>query len=299
MKRQIFRGTGTALVTPFRADDTSIDFVSLRAHVEHQISAGVEALIPLGSTGEGATLDYEEKLSLIDFILGVASKRAKVVAGTGTNDTQTTVKLTREAAALGITAALVVSPYYNKPTPEGLVRHFQAIANATDVPLILYNVPSRTGSNLSAETTLRLAEEIPSLVAIKEASGNIEQVMEIIRNKPEGFCVLSGEDSLTLPIIASGGDGVIAVVSNEAPALFSGMVRDALAGDYGKARAAHYALLPLMRANFLESNPIPVKSALAMMGVIPEVLRLPLTPLSERHRPALRAALQTAGIVLP
>jgi 4-hydroxy-tetrahydrodipicolinate synthase len=297
MKTQIFRGTGTAIVTPFATHDGSIDFPALHTLVERQIAGGVEAIIPLGSTGEGATLAYEEKLSLIDFILGVAKKKMKVIAGTGTNDTHTTVQLTREAAGLGIDAALIVSPYYNKPTPEGILRHYRMIADTVDIPLIVYNVPGRTGSNLTAETTLRLAEEIPNVVAIKEASGNMEQVMEIIRNKPEGFCVLSGEDSLTLPIIASGGDGVIAVVSNEAPQLFSDMTRNALAGKMDLARTAHYTMFPLMRANFFESNPIPVKAALSMMGLVQDALRLPLMPLSEKFRPVMREALRAANLL--
>lgn len=297
MKNQIFRGTGTAIVTPFLPANGEIDYPSLKKLIERQIAEGVEALVPLGSTGEGATLSYEEKLSLVDFTVATAAKKIKIVAGTGTNDTIASVQLTREAASLGIDAALIVSPYYNKPTPEGVFRHYSAIANAVDIPLIVYNVPSRTGSNLTAETMLRLAEEIPNVVAVKEASGNVDQVMEVIRNKPEGFCVLSGEDSLTLPIVAAGGDGVIAVVSNEVPKAFSDMTRAALAGDLQKARALHYKLLPLMKTNFIEANPTPVKAALGMMGLIEDVLRLPLLPLSEKHRPAMREALQMAGVL--
>ncbi|HZV13274.1 MAG TPA: 4-hydroxy-tetrahydrodipicolinate synthase, partial [Candidatus Kapabacteria bacterium] len=234
-------------------------------------------------------------LSLVDFVVSNAAKKVKVIAGTGTNDTHTSVQLTREAASLGIDAVLIVSPYYNKPTAEGVFRHYSAIADAVDIPIIVYNVPSRTGSNLTAETMLRLAEEIPNVVAVKEASGNVDQVMEVIRNKPEGFCVLSGEDSLTLPIVAAGGDGVIAVVSNETPKLFSDMTRAALAGKLQIARELHYKLLPLMKMNFIESNPTPVKAALGMMGLIEDVLRLPLLPLSEKHRPAMREVLRAAG----
>lgn len=294
MKQQIFRGTGTALVTPFIEGGGAIDFPALDKLIERQIAAGVEALVPLGSTGEGATLDHEEKLSIVDFVMERARGRVKVVAGSGTNDTITTVQLTREIAALGVDAVLVVSPYYNKPTPDGLMKHYASIANAVPTPIILYNVPGRTGSNMSAETTLRLAE-IPSVVGIKEASGNVEQAMEIIRNRPEGFQVLSGEDTLTVPIVACGGDGVIAVIANEVPKLYGDMTRAALAGDYTRARELQYQLLPLMKANFLESNPIPVKAALAMMGLILEELRLPLTPISAKHRDTLRAALIAAG----
>ena len=295
MKQQIFRGTGTAIVTPFTREDGAVDYTALDRLMERQIAGGVEAVVPLGSTGEGATLTHEEKLALVDFVLERARGRATVVAGTGTNDTITTVHLTREMASLGVDAVLVVSPYYNKPTVDGLMKHYGAVADAVATPIILYNVPGRTGSNLSAETTLQLAEAIPSIVGIKEASGNVDQVMEIIRNRPEGFQVLSGEDTLTLPIVAAGGDGVIAVVSNEVPRMYSDMTRAALAGNFARARELHYTLLPLMKANFLESNPIPVKAALAMMGLLDDVLRLPLTPLSEKHRASLRAALQTAG----
>jgi 4-hydroxy-tetrahydrodipicolinate synthase len=297
MKKQIFRGTGTAIVTPFLSTNGIIDYPALKKLIERQISEGVEAIIPLGSTGEGATLAYEEKLSLVDFTVSTAANKVKVVAGTGTNDTLTSVQLTREAASLGIDAVLIVSPYYNKPTPEGVFRHYSAIADAVDIPIIVYNVPSRTGSNLTAETMLRLAEEIPNVVAVKEASGNVDQVMEVIRNKPEGFCVLSGEDSLTLPIVAAGGDGVIAVVSNEAPKLFSDMTRAALAGKLQTARELHYKLLPLMKINFIEANPTPVKAALSMMGLIEDILRLPLLPLSEKHRSAMRNVLQETGLL--
>ncbi len=295
MKTQIFRGTGTAIVTPFVADGSTVDYPALENLIELQIAAGVEAIVPLGSTGEGATLDHEEKLSIVDFVVGHVRGRAKVVAGTGTNDTSTTVQLTREIAALGVDAVLIVTPYYNKPTPDGLRRHYGAVADAVATPIILYNVPGRTGSNVLADTTLRLAQEIPSVVGIKEASGNVEQAMEIIRSRPEGFQLMSGEDTLTLPIIASGGDGVIAVISNEVPKLYGDLTRAALAGNFARAREIQYQLLPLMKANFLESNPIPVKAALSMMGLCNEALRLPLTPLSAKHRDTLAGALRAAG----
>jgi 4-hydroxy-tetrahydrodipicolinate synthase len=295
MRSLVFRGTGTALVTPFRATDGAIDFVALHRIIARQLDAGIEALVPMGSTGEGATLSHEEKLSVIDFVVERAAGKAKVVAGTGLNDTIACAALTREASALGIDAVLVVSPYYNKPTQAGLLAHYSAVANSTDKPIILYNVPGRTASNMTAETTLRIADAIPSVVGIKEASGNMEQVMEIIRNRPEGFQVLSGEDTLALPTIAAGGDGVIAVISNEYPLVYGAMTRAALAGNLATAQKLHYRLWNVMRANFLEPNPTPVKAALASMELIEEALRLPLLPMSAAPRAALLAAVAEAG----
>jgi 4-hydroxy-tetrahydrodipicolinate synthase len=294
MKSAPFRGTGTAIVTPFHADG-SIDYAAFGRLIDRQIDAGIEAIVAVGSTGEGATLTREEKLEVFRFTAERAGGRAAVVAGTGSNDTRLSAELSRDAVAAGATAVLIVGPFYNKPTAEGYFRHFAAVADAVGAPIIAYNVPGRTASNISAEVMLRIASEIPTVVGVKEASGNLDQVMDIIRSRPEGFAVYSGEDSLALPIIAAGGDGVIAVVSNEVPKKYGDMVRAALAGDLRTARVLHYAMLPLMHANFLESNPIPVKAALAMMGLIEEQLRLPLTPLSDKLRPALKAALDAAG----
>ncbi len=288
MKTPLFRGTGVALVTPFHADE-SIDEPRLRALVDRQIKEGVEALLPVGTTGEGATLSHEEHCRVMEIVVDQVAGRVPVIPGAGSNSTREAVMLSRCARAAGAQGVLSVTPYYNKPEPEGLLRHYATIAEQADIPIVLYNVPSRTGRNVPAEVTLQLAEEIPHLVAIKEASGNLEQMMEIITYRPEGFAVYSGDDALTLPLLAMGGDGVVSVVANQVPGLFSEMVRRALAGDMEGARVLHYRLLPLMEANFLETNPIPVKTTLAMMGLIEEVFRLPLTP----PRPATREKLRT------
>ncbi len=290
------RGTLTALVTPFRHDG-AIDWESLQRLVEFQIAAGVEGLVVIGSTGEGATLETSEKIELIARVIEWVGGRVPVIAGTGTNNTRTTVALTREAQRLGADAALVVCPYYNKPTQHGLYEHFRAVAEAVQVPIVLYNVPGRTAVNMTAETQLRLAEEFPTIVATKEASGNMEQVMEILRSAPPQFAVLAGDDALALPIIACGGVGVVSVISNYAPKLFGECIRAALAGQWERARELHYRLFPLMRLNFIESNPIPVKAVLAMMGLIQEAYRLPLTPLQPQHRALLERAVREAGIL--
>ncbi len=290
-----FRGTGVALVTPFRADG-SVDHGLLERHLEAQIDGGVEFLVPCGTTGEGATLTPEEQRQIIGATVEWADGRAAVMAGAGTNDTRAALELAQGAADVGADAILSVSPYYNKPTPAGLFAHYAALAEAVDLPIFVYNVPGRTASNITPETLLRLAE-IDNVAGVKEASGNIEQVMAIIAGRPDGFLVLSGDDALTLPIIAAGGDGVISVAANEAPRLVSDMVRAALAGEFGAARQLHYTLLPLMRANFVETNPIPVKTALEMMGRMPAYFRLPLVPLSAARAGALRGALEQAGLL--
>ncbi len=290
------KGTLTALVTPFRRDG-SIDWAAFQRLVEFQLQAGVEGLVPIGSTGESATLEFAEKVEIIARVVEWVNGRVPVVAGTGTNDTRTTIALTREARRLGADAALVVCPYYNKPTQQGLYEHFRAVAEAVDIPLVLYNVPGRTAVNMTAETQLRLAEECPTVVATKEASGNLEQVMEILRSAPAHFAVLAGDDALALPIIACGGVGVVSVLSNYAPQQFGECIRAALRGDWERARRLHYALFPLMRLNFIESNPIPVKAALAMLGMIEEAYRLPLTPMQPQHRALLEQALRDAGIL--
>ncbi|MCS7176463.1 MAG: 4-hydroxy-tetrahydrodipicolinate synthase [Candidatus Kapabacteria bacterium] len=290
------RGTLTALVTPFQRDG-SVDWAALRRLVEFQLQAGVEGLVPVGSTGESATLSFEEKVEIIARVVEWVGGRVPVVAGTGTNDTRTTIELTRQAHRVGADAALIVCPYYNKPTQQGLYEHFRAVAEAVPIPIVLYNVPGRTAVNMTAETQLRLAEEFPTVVATKEASANLEQVMEILRNAPPHFAVLAGDDMLALPMIVCGGVGVVSVIANYAPQQFGECIRSALAGEWERARTLHYALFPLMRLNFIESNPIPVKAALAMMGLIEEVYRLPLTPLQPRHRELLERALREAGIL--
>lgn len=304
MKNTLFRGTGTALATPFN-DDGSIDFESLGRLIDTQIAGGVEALIACGSTGESATMSHDEKLDVIRFTLeraqAAGDDRPLVIAGTGSNVTDATIQLTRQAAAIGADGALLVSPYYNKPSQRGLLAHFGAIAEAVpELPLILYNVPGRTASNISAETTVELARTYGNIVAIKEASADLDQCSAIIRDAPEGFLLYSGEDSLTLPLISMGAQGVIAVVSNEVPKEFGEMVRLALAGDFAAARKIHLRLFGLMRLNFLEANPVPVKEALRMMGIFNSTnYRLPLVPLAEKNRETLRAGLADLGLLQP
>jgi 4-hydroxy-tetrahydrodipicolinate synthase len=294
-REKMIRGTGTALVTPFH-EDGSIDYVSFNRLIEYQIAGGVEMLVPLGSTGENPTITIEERAEVIRRVVEIVNGRALVIAGTGTNDTASSIKYTREAMAAGADAALIVTPYYNKPTPNGLIAHFHAIADV-GLPLILYNVPGRTGLNMHAETTLRAAE-IQNVVAIKEASADLQQCMEIIRNAPQGFWLLSGEDYLTVPLIAMGAEGVISVSSNEVPGEFSRMVRFALAGQFDEARAIHYALSELMKVNFIESNPGPVKAALAMMGIIEEHYRLPMVRMRPESRRAVREVLERIDMIV-
>lgn len=297
MKRTLlFRGTATALVTPFKTGGP-VDVPTLRKLVELQVKGGVEALVPVGSTGEGATLLEEEQAFVIETVADQVRGRIPVIAGASSNSTARAVGLAREARKRGADAILTVAPFYNKPTQEGLFRHFAAIAEAVDIPVVIYNVPGRTASNIDAATTLRLAEEIPSVAGIKEASANFPQIMEILRNRPAGFGVWSGDDNLTLPMIALGADGVISVVGNEIPRLFSELVRFALNGKFEKARAAHFRLLPLMNANFLESNPIPVKAALAMMGLAGATVRLPLVTMTDPARKRLEETLKGLKLV--
>jgi len=287
-------GCGTALVTPF-ADDGAIDEDGLRRLVEWQITEGVHFLVPCGSTGEAATMTVAEHRRAVEIVVAQAAGRVPVVAGAGSNDTRKAIALSHEMEAAGATHLLHVSPMYNKPPQRGIVAHFEAIARATALPIVLYNVPGRTGGNVEASTTLALAR-VPNIVAVKEASGNLGQVTDILRARPPEFSVLSGDDELTLPIMAAGGDGIISVISNATPRLMVRLCEEAAAGDFGAARDAHMRLLPWMRAAFVEPNPIPVKAALAMMGRMRNVLRLPLVPLDHRHGPAVRAALEQAGV---
>jgi 4-hydroxy-tetrahydrodipicolinate synthase len=289
-------GTGTALVTPFKPNG-SIDEKALRALVNWQIKNKVEFLVPCGSTGESATMTREERRRVIAIVFEEASGRVPVIPGTGSNSTIDSVELTNDAKEIGIDTVLLVGPYYNKPTQDGFYQHFKTIVERCDVKAVLYNVPGRTASNMLAETTLRLAWEIENVIAIKEASNNIEQIMQILKYRPKNFAVLSGEDSLTLPIITSGGDGVISVISNEVPKEFSDMVRFALKDDLRNARTLHYRMFELMRANFIESNPIPVKTALNMMGKMGETVRLPLTKMSKSNRDKLRKVLKALKLI--
>jgi 4-hydroxy-tetrahydrodipicolinate synthase len=295
-RRKKFRGTGTALVTPFTKDG-SLDEKALRRLVEYQIKGGVEALVPVGTTGESPSISSDEHRRILEIVMDQSRGRVKVFAGSGSNYTKKAIELTRLAKHLGADAAVLVAPYYNKPTQEGYFQHYRAIAEAVDVPLFIYNVPGRTGGNISAATTLRMAQEIPSILGIKEASGNIQQIMEIARNKPSHFSLLSGDDAITLPILSVGGDGCISVVANELPKDFSEMIRAGLARNWSKALRIHNKLLPVMNANFIETNPIPVKAALAMMGMIQEVYRLPMVRMSANHKKALRKILVELGLI--
>lgn len=292
----LFHGTGTAISTPFNSDG-SIDFTSLGRLIDTQLRAGIEAIVPCGSTGESATMNDDERIEVIGFtverVRSYHGPRPRVIAGTGSNITATTIELSQRAADTGVDGVLVVAPYYNKPSQRGILAHFGALAEALpNLPIVLYNVPARTASNIAAETVVELARRYTNIVAIKEASGDLDQCSAILRDAPEGFTLLSGEDSLTLALMAIGAQGVIAVVSNEVPQEFGDMVRAALANDYTTARTIHIRLFDLMRANFLEANPGPVKEALAMMGIFPSPhFRLPLVELSSANRERLRKVL--------
>jgi 4-hydroxy-tetrahydrodipicolinate synthase len=288
------RGCGTALVTPFQPDGT-VDIEALRKLVEWQIEEGADFLVPCGSTGEAQTLSADEREQVVATVVETARQRIPVMAGASHNDTRLAVTEAERMSSLGVTWLLSATPYYNRPTPEGLVRHFTAVADASSVPVCLYNVPGRTAVNMKPETVFRLAGH-PNIVGIKESSGDLAQVQHLLLGRPDGFAVLSGEDWMTLAIIAAGGDGLISVASNEIPRVMSQLVRHALRGQVPEARDLLYQVLPLLEANFLETNPAPVKAALAAMGRIHEVLRLPLVPLSEQRRPPLLAALRAAGV---
>lgn len=290
----MFRGAITALVTPFRGD--RVDEDAYRRLIDWQIREGVQGIVPCGTTGESATLSHEEHNRVIDIAVDEAHGRVPVIAGAGSNSTAEAIRLTRHAKEAGADGALLITPYYNKPTQEGLYQHFKRVAEESKFPLVPYNVPGRTGVNLQPETVARLAE-IPDVVGIKEASGDLRQVSEILEKCGERITVLSGDDFTVLPLLALGGGGVISVVSNVAPADMSGMVEAFRRGELGRARELHYKMMPLTRALFLETNPIPVKTALAAMGRIDLELRLPLCPMQEANRARLEAALRSYDLV--
>ncbi|MBI5021272.1 MAG: 4-hydroxy-tetrahydrodipicolinate synthase [Ignavibacteriales bacterium] len=296
MKRKIFfRGTGTALITPFTAGD-EIDIKSIKKIVEFQIKGGVEAIIPAGTTGESATLTEDEQALVVKTVVKYVNGKVKIIAGAGSNSTRHAITLAKHMLAEGADGILSVCPYYNKPTQEGFYRHYASIAAAIDAPIIMYNVPGRTASNMDASTTIRLAKDFPNIVGIKEASGNFGQIMEILKNRPDGFAVWSGDDAITLPLITLGADGIISVVSNITPKLFSDMVRFCLKGEFSKALKLHNYLLDLMNFNFIESSPIPVKAILSSMRLIEENYRLPLVPLSDKHRQTMKNILKELNL---
>jgi len=296
MAKHKFEGTITAIVTPFKKD-LNIDFEKFKKLIEFQIENGVDGIVVCGSTGESATLSAKEKISLILTAIETANGRTKVIAGTGTNNTAESIDMTTLAKEHGADGVLIVAPYYNKPTQEGLYNHYRAIADSNDIPVIIYNVPSRAVVNIHPEIQLKLAEDCPNIVATKEASGNLEQMSEIIRNAPEKFVLLSGDDALTLPIISIGGRGVVSVISNYAPKKFSEMVNYALKGKYNEARKIHYDLFELMKLNFIEPNPIPVKAALSKIGLIDNYLRLPLMPITKKNSLIINKALEKVGLI--
>jgi 4-hydroxy-tetrahydrodipicolinate synthase len=292
------RGCGTALVTPFKADG-AVDEKALRALVEWQVESKIDFLVPCGTTGETPTLSHDEWLRVIDVAIEVVNGRLPVVAGATSNSTREAVGRAKEVASRkGVDAILTASPYYNKPTQEGQYQHFKAIAEAIDKPIMLYNVPGRTAANIEVPTLLRLAE-IKNIVAVKEASGSITQIAEVCASVPEGFAVLSGDDAITLPVIALGGVGIVSVASNEIPREMADMARAALANDWEKARRLQKKYLPLMQANFLESNPIPVKTVLAMMGKVEENFRLPMLPAKKETKAKLEKIAIEAGLLRP
>jgi len=290
------QGCGTALVTPFRQDQT-IDQEKLGRLVEWQIESGIDFLVPCGSTGEAATLSKEEWLRVIDITIEVAGGRVPIVAGATSNNTTEAVAKARDLdKRKGVDAILTASPYYNKPTQEGQYQHFKAMADAVDKPMMLYNVPGRTAANLEPATLGRLAK-IPNIIAVKEASGNISQIAEVFNHVPDKFLVFSGDDAVTLPVISLGGVGIVSVASNEIPKEMSDITRAALSNDWKTAREIHRKFLPLMQANFIESNPMPVKTVLAMMGRIEEVFRLPMVPMKRDTRNKLQQIAAEVGLL--
>jgi 4-hydroxy-tetrahydrodipicolinate synthase len=293
MKSERLAGCGTALVTPFTVQG-GVDEQSLRSFVDWQIASGVHFVVPCGSTGEAATMSPAEHRRVVEITVEQTAGRVPVVAGAASNDTSKAIALSREMVSAGATHLLHASPMYNKPPQRGIVAHFRAIADAVKIPIVVYNVPGRTASNIEAATTLELAEH-ENIVAVKEASGNLAQIGEIIRHRPARFSVLSGDDPLTLQVMADGGDGIISVTSNVAPSLVAQLAELCAAGDYSSARDIHHRLAEWTAAAFVESNPIPAKAALAMMGKMANVLRLPLVPLAERLEPTVRAALVSVG----
>ncbi|HEY8182181.1 MAG TPA: 4-hydroxy-tetrahydrodipicolinate synthase [Thermoanaerobaculia bacterium] len=298
-----FRGVGVALVTPFKLDG-AIDEAALERLVDFQIDEGTNFLVPCGTTGENPALTQDEHRRVVEIVVRRAKGRVPVLAGAGSNSTQKAIELAEIAIDLGADGALTITPYYNKPTPDGLRRHFGLQAEAIEkkrsgFPMVMYNVPGRTGVNMTAVTTLQIAREVPNVIGVKEASGNLEQIMTILRERQDGFLVVSGDDAWTLPLVAAGGDGIISVAANEIPRLMSEMTSAALRGDFEAARAVHNRILPLMIGNFIESNPIPVKAAMKMLGIIPnDTVRSPLAPITDANRKKLEGILRECGLKL-
>ena len=293
-----FTGVGTALVTPFTASG-DLDAAAVRRLGRRQIDAGIHFLVPCGTTGENPTLTDAERIRTVEILAGEAAGKVPILAGAGGYDTREVVHLAASMKKAGASGLLSVTPYYNKPTQEGLFLHYRAIAESTDLPIIVYNVPGRAGVNVEPSTLARLAAAFPNIVGVKEASGNIAQMVEICRLLPSSFIVLSGDDALTLPLMAVGGKGVISVASNEIPADMVQMVEAALRGDFAAARAVHNRIMPLMQVNFVESNPVPVKSAMAAMGLLDEVYRLPMCAPTAASREKIAQVLKSLNLLAP
>ena len=283
MKPLKLEGTITALVTPFK-DNYEVDFDALDRVVELQLKSGINGIVVLGSTGEAATLSEKEKLDVILAVQKKVNGKIPVIVGVGSNNTKATIENAKNAAKYNFDAVLIVCPFYNKPTQEGLFQHFNAISEAVDIPQIIYNVPGRTGTNISAETQIRIASECKNVIATKEASGNLEQMMQIIKYSPKDFTLLCGDDALAVPCICAGGRGIISVLSNYAPKMFTQCINFALNGQYEEAMKIHYELFEFMKVNFIESNPIPVKAFMSELGLIQNVLRMPLLPISDKNK---------------
>lgn len=290
-----YQGVYTALVTPFNEKGT-VDEAALKRLVEDQIAAGVQGLVPMGTTGESPTLSHDEHIDVVARVVEWTAGRVPVIAGTGSNSTDEALHLTQRAKAVGADASLQVVPYYNKPNQEGMYRHFLAIADAVDLPMIVYNIAGRTGKNMETDTLMRLAAH-KNIVGVKEASGDLGQMMDVLARRPKGFAVLSGDDNLALPLVALGGDGVISVASHLVPAELAELVREARTGNLVRAREIHYRLMPLFKNLFIDTNPIPVKTALAFQGRMLETFRLPMCPMDDAKKKVLRDVMVQLGLL--
>lgn len=291
----MFTGVFTALATPFTKKG-EVDDEALHRLVEDQIQAGVSGLVPMGTTGESPTLSHDEHAMIIEKVIRLAAGRIPIIAGTGSNSTEEAILLTKKAKDMGAAATLQVVPYYNKPNQEGMYRHFMAITEKVNLPMIIYNIPGRTGKNMETDTLIRCSQN-PLVAGVKEASGDITQMMEVLARRPKGFCVLSGDDNLTFPLLALGGDGVVSVVSHLIPTQMVNICQSVFSGDLGQARALHFKFLPLFKAMFMDTNPIPVKTALALQGRITEAFRLPLCSMDDTKKEQLKTILQGLGLL--
>lgn len=289
------RGVYTALVTPFN-EDGSYDDGAMRDLVEFQIKKGISGLAPMGTTGESPTLNHEDHIKVIEDVVKQVNGRVPIIAGTGSNCTDEAIRLTKLAKGAGADVTLQVAPYYNKPSQEGFYRHFMAIADQVDMPVLVYNIPGRSGKNIENSTMLKLAQH-PNIVAVKEASGNLNQMMDLIAAKPDSFEVLSGDDNLGMALIAMGGSGIVSVASNLIPAEMEEMCQAALAGDIKKARKLHYSLLPFFRAEFIDTNPVPIKYMMALKGMIKETYRLPMCPMSDEYKAVAKKVMQDMDLI--